>query len=148
MTPDNSRRSAQRYLRILTRPSPLASTRFSRPESTASAADELKDPAVRQQYLDRLSLAFIKADQGEKAPEPGLQQARTTVLRQADNALAKLARERTEAELTPDDRVGLEAVIRLTGRPSILIKNGDLDLDPSDPDLGPWQATIQLARDG
>jgi hypothetical protein len=62
--------------------------------------------------------------------------------------MAKLGRHGAEAVLDRDDQVGLEAVIRLTGRPSILVKNGDLDLDPADPDLGPWQAAIALGRDG
>jgi hypothetical protein len=107
----------------------------------------LADPAVRHEHLERLSRAFAKADQGERPVDADLARTRSAVLRQADAAMTKLGRERTEAILDRDDHVGLEAVIRLTGRPSILVKDGDLDLDLTDPDLGPWQGTILLARE-
>jgi hypothetical protein len=152
MTPDQSdlslRRSPQRYLRVLSQRSPLTRFQFGGPEAATTAADELADPGVRQEYLERLNRAFVKADREEKPPDAGLQLERSAVLRHADTAMAKLGRDRTEAVLDRDDKVGLEAVIRLTGRPSILIKDGDLDLDPADSDLGQWQGTILLARDG
>ncbi len=78
----------------------------------------------------------------------GVQQTRTEVLRNAETALSKLARDRTQAELDQNDHLGLEAVIQLTGRPSVLIKDGDLDLEPDDPDLGQWLGTVYQAREG
>ena len=117
-------------------------------ESAARAAEELNQSAVREELVDRLSRAFARADLGQKPADAGLQQTRSLVLRQADAALAKLAREEDKATLTTEDRVGLEAVIRLSGRPSILIKDGDLELDPADPDLAPWSVTVRLGRDG
>jgi hypothetical protein len=148
MTTDGSRPGAQRYLRALTRASPLQNWRFGGPEPTARAVEDLADPAVRQKHLDRLTSAFVKADSGEKPPTSGLQQTRSAVLRQADIALVKLGQYRMDAELNRDDRVGLEAVIRVTGRPAILVKDGDLELDSADPDLSQWQDTIRLAREG
>jgi serine protease len=141
------RRSPRRYLRALSHRPSLARLQFGGPE-TAASAEELADPHVRQEYLDRLSRAFARADRDEKPPNAGVQQERSAVLRHADVAMVKLGRDGAEAALDRDDRVGLEAVIRLSGRPSILIKDGDLDLDSTDPDLGPWQGTILLARDG
>lgn len=145
---DLGRRSPRRYLRALSPRSPLRSLTFGGPEAATRAADDLGDRAVREEHLERLSRAFAKADRNEKPPKTGVQQTRGEVLRQAGAALTKLARDRTEAELDRNDQVGLEAVIRLTGRPSILIKDGDLDFDAADPDLAQWLGTISLARDG
>jgi serine protease len=147
MSPDAPRRSPQRYLRALSRAPAFESMSFGGPEAGARAADQLGDPAVREEHLDRLNRAFAKADRGELPAPAELHETRNEVLRHADAAMAKLARDRSEATLDQHDRVGLEAVILLTGRPSILIKDSDLDLDPADPDLAEWQGTILLARD-
>ena len=147
MSPDGSPRSPQRYLRALSRAPAFEGMRFGAPEAGARAADELADPSVREEHLDRLNRAFAKADRGELPPPAELDETRNEVLRHADAAMAKLARDRSEATLDRHDRVGLEAVILLTGRPSLLIKDGDLDLDPADADLAEWQGTILLARD-
>lgn len=152
MTPDRSspslRRNPRRYLRALSPRSALEGIQFGGPEVASRTAGELGDPAIRKGYLDRLDRAFAKSDRGEKPAAPELASTRNAVFRSADAAMLKLGRQGAAAVLDREDQVGLEAVIRVTGRPSILVKNGDLDLDPADPDLGPWQGAIVLGRDG
>jgi S1-C subfamily serine protease len=64
------------------------------------------------------------------APE-GTRGRRHEVLEAGGRALTKLAAKGEAAELLPDERFGLEAIIVLQGRPALLIRNGRF-ADPPD----------------
>ncbi|MFO0910835.1 MAG: serine protease [Isosphaeraceae bacterium] len=50
----------------------------------------------------------------------------------ARSAVQKLRRDGKKAKLSPDEAVGLEAIVRTTGRPAILIDNGTFREPPTD----------------
>ena len=56
---------------------------------------------------------------------------------QARAALTKL---KEEKPLEVDDRIGLEALVRTTGRPALAVRGGTLDLN--DPEAVPWKAEL------
>lgn len=117
------------------------------PEAAArQTAEELTDEGRRAAYVQRLKRAFARADRGLGAADAATAALRNEVTQGAADALAKLATARTDAQLELRDRMGLEAVVLLTGRPSLEIKDGDLDIDLTDPDVAEWQGVLALAR--
>lgn len=63
-----------------------------------------------------------------------------------ERALVKLADDGDEAVLTPEEEIGLEAVVNTDGtRPSIPVRDGDIDA--KDEKLGDWAAYLGLKRD-
>lgn len=78
------------------------------------------------------------APEGEIAPEipPEFRDPARLALERtiagALSAIEKVRRDGTDASLTPDERVGLEAVIIVAGRPAILVQDGTF-FDPPQP---------------
>jgi hypothetical protein len=67
------------------------------------------------------------------------------VLRDAEDALKALATQGESAELSDQQRIGLEAIVVPDGtRPALFVR--DDDVDPTAPDAGTWQARISGFR--
>lgn len=62
--------------------------------------------------------------------DTGLHRMRRNVLEHARLAVEKVLTQGEDAELEPEEEVGLEAIIRAEGRPAILIKNGSFSTPP------------------
>lgn len=139
------RRDARAYLTALAPRGGLESA-GGNTESALRAAADLASAGARRSRLERLERAFAKADRGRPA-DPAVNQARAAVLRQAEAALDKLVREPADVQLTADDYTGLEAVIRPSERPSLLVQDGDVDAADDDLDLAPWRGALVLHRE-
>jgi hypothetical protein len=66
------------------------------------------------------------------------QEQRRRFLEAGARAAERVATEGPEITLEPAEEIGLEAIIRFTARPAILIKNGDFDAPPA-----PWQGLVE-----
>jgi subtilisin family serine protease len=132
-------RSLGSYLRILSR---AVGSSLESAGSLTEAAE-----AVRPQtdaLLRHLELRFARDDAGQDPPDEQTRRLRTQVLDDAGRALDVLTR-RPEA-LSTDRRflLALEALVRIKGRPSLLVRDGTYD--PADPELDEdWSRVLDEA---
>jgi V8-like Glu-specific endopeptidase len=91
------------------------------PESFLTGTSRI-DPMTRPLY------AIARPDQGSE-----LRDMRLRIIQEGRSALTKirLAGE-GRPELTPEEAIGLEAIVLMEGRPAILIKNGRFEQPPSE----------------
>jgi hypothetical protein len=88
-------------------------------------------------------------DTGELAPPPDATPAvaANDVVRAAQEALDKVDAEGTASNLTDFQRVSLEAIVQLTGRPAMRYKNGVVQNPPNDAgDNERWRTLVAVAR--
>lgn len=110
--------------------SPLESTSALLPDQ---ATPHLRGPG-KQKQLDRLGKVLESA----KNSNPGLI---ADVQRQAEQTLDQLS---AGGALTFEGQVGLEAMVMLTGRPALRVKEGKID--PNNPLASEWKAALMLAN--
>lgn len=114
-------------------------------QAAERTAEALRSDDERRKLLRRLRAAFERADRDAgAAPDDSTRALRDRILSQAGAAMESLGGNHVPAD--EGQRLALEALVQLTGRPSILVKNDDLDIDPADPDLGNWQGRLVLGR--
>ncbi|WP_242122124.1 trypsin-like serine peptidase [Sphingomonas lacusdianchii] len=76
--------------------------------------------------------------------EFAIQEERRAVIEAGQRGIARLLNEGEEAELTPAEELGAEAIIQLTGRPAILIQQGRFFPPPAEwQTLEPHRASIE-----
>ena len=116
------------------------------PAGKARTAEELRDPVKRRQRIETLERRFEAADRLTQPPDSATANLRRMIVQTAEPALAKLGTHGGAASLDPPERIALEALIQLHNRPSIVIRDGDLTAQPTDPDMEDWQATLVTQR--
>ncbi|WP_207538745.1 S8 family serine peptidase [Sabulicella rubraurantiaca] len=136
--PPERGKSAAAYLRVLG--GSLAGRSL---ESPAAAVDTVRPEAAR--LVRSLEKRFEATDRNrDEAPDGETQRLRATVLGDAERVLSVALR---DPDRTPMDRralVALEALVRLKGRPSLIVQNDAFD--PEDPELDDnWVEFLALA---
>ena len=109
--------------------------------------DELAERYEQEAMEEAFSFAFqaeAEARGAETTELPAIQQAaddmRRTVIETGRRAIFKIHDEGPDVELDTEERVGLEAIVAIEGRPAILIQDGRFLAPPIK-----WQV---LRRDG
>ena len=87
------------------------------------------------------TLGSLKA---EDDADPRIGEFRKSLIEAMPKTLNTLAAGARPKDLSPNDRFGLEALVRMTGRPSLRVKDGKVD--PQDPQLGDWAQDLLVAR--
>jgi hypothetical protein len=87
------------------------------------------------------TLGSLKA---EDDADPRIGEFRKSLIEAMPKTLNTLAAGARPKDLSPKDRFGLEALVRMTGRPSLRVKDGEVD--PQDPQLGDWAQDLLVAR--
>jgi serine protease len=131
-------------LRIIAgnRPGPGGTVESSGGLNEAAARGYLKGEG-KQELVDHMeaTLGNLKA---EDDADPRIGEYRKLLIRRIPETLKNLAAGARPQDLIPRDRFGLEALVRMTGRPSLRIKDGEID--PQDPQLGDWAQDLLVAR--
>lgn len=89
-----------------------------------------------------------KARSGLDAPKSGIEAARaqlaSSYLEEGRLALGEVAAKGSAASITKPGLIGLEAIVRLTGRPSFLVQNDAVSAVPADSE---WAGSLAVAAD-
>lgn len=147
------RQIAQAIQRIRSSNSPPASRAIlardsSSPFESASTITEAAiqanlDQAGIKNRLDKAESRLNQLVDGQ--PEASSAQTlKKDILEESERVLTKLRDEGDGAEFTRQEKVALEALVKLEGRPAIKIEDGSIDFN--DPILGDWQGQAVLLR--
>lgn len=124
------------------RPGPGGTTESSGGVSEAAARGFLKGDGKRA------LVEHVEATLGSLKPEndadPRIGGFRKSLIAGTPETLEKLAAGARPQDLSPEARFGLEALVRMTGRPALRITNGGID--PQDPQIGEWLNDLLVAR--
>lgn len=124
------------------RPGPGGTVESSGGVSEAAARSFLKGEG-KQALLDHVeaTLGSLKA---EDDADPSIGEFRKSLIAGTPETLDNLAAGKRPQDLSLKARFGLEALVRMTGRPALRIKAGGID--PQDPQLGEWLNDLLVAR--
>lgn len=114
-------------------------------ESAAAVTVEAARRRLRGGHADKILDKLATALGALPSETEALADERKRVVTDAQSGLRKLAEDGLAAGLTATERVGIEALVNIHDRPALRVRNGDVD--PNDPLLGDWQATLLLAAD-
>jgi len=112
--------------------------------SVEAARRNLQGTGIRDRLdvVERKLAAISEQEQDEDAEADVL---RKDVVATGERALTKLRDQGAGAVLDRGERVALEALVKLTGRPAVRIEDGTVDVN--NPQLGEWQGPVVLHLD-
>jgi|694.fasta_scaffold17363_6 serine protease len=141
LTPEMSSALA---LRIIAgnRPGPGGTVESSGGLSEAAARGFLKGEG-KQALVDHIE-ATLGNLRAEDDADPRIGEFRKSLIASMPETLNNLAAGARPRDLSTEARFGLEALVRMTGRPSLRIKDGEID--PQDPQLGDWAQDLLVGR--
>ena len=102
-----------------------------------------KGIAARMRELEE---QFRAIEGRERPPTPEVRKLQKQTIDQAPALLERFKRKGKAAEFDLPERVALEALVRLTDRPAVRVKEDGID--PDDPLLKTWRGTIAALRRG
>lgn len=111
--------------------------------------ESVRSRAATAAHLDESAVMPEGVDAGGLAPpiDAAPAVAANDVVRAAQEALDKVDAEGTASNLTDFQRVSLEAIVQLTGRPAMRYKNGVVQNPPNDEgDNERWRTLVAVAR--
>ncbi len=109
------------------------------PQAVLSRAFPEEDPGLRTSTVIEPGGEPVPA--GSDELDRALGRQREEYLLAASRAVGKLNAEGRDADLEPEELVGLEAIIQIEGRPAILILDGQFRKPPPE-----WEADLEQAR--